>query len=91
MTPRIASEANAAGTRAPIALDRGLPASAVPVKAAASKQKEQHDDYNDSFHDLFSPFSRETEHETCRSSNRTEQVKTAAKRRLPSSRPSPVR
>jgi hypothetical protein len=40
--------------RSPI---RRLPASAVPVIAAASEQKDQHDDQEDEVHDLFPPFS----------------------------------
>jgi len=37
-------------------LIRRLPASAVPVIAAAPEQKDQHDDQQDSAHDLFPPF-----------------------------------
>jgi hypothetical protein len=48
-------------------LIRRLPASAVPVIAAAPEQKDQHDDQEDSAHDLFPPFSSEKKHETCQS------------------------
>jgi hypothetical protein len=53
-------------------LIRRLPASAVPVIAAAPEQEEQHDDQENGTHDLFLPLPRDKEHETCQSSNPNE-------------------
>jgi len=55
-------------------MSRRLSASAVPVKAAAPEQKDQHNDYEDRIHDFFPSFLRYTKHEPCRSHNRIEQA-----------------
>src|ERR1039457_3082109 len=41
-------------------MSRRLSASAVPVKAAAPEQKDQHNDYEDRIHDFFPSFLRYT-------------------------------
>jgi len=62
-----------------------LPASAVPVPAAAPEQQDQQDDQEDGVHGFSLPFPKEEEHETCQSCNRTDQAEKTAHRREPSS------